>query len=503
MPSAYAYIRCSHEESAKSGGGLAAQEQTCLRQFEELSPSEPALWWGVNRFDHGRMGFFRDSVVSAFKRPLSQRPAGAALLAVLKARDVLFVSKVDRLFRNMRDMALTMQVLHRRRVRVRFGDIPLDTGTPLGELMLNVMVMMAQWESSMKAARAKETAAVRKALKEENNQRRAEKKAPLAIPQQYVPKEYVRTQSDPGILSTLPVTPEAGPPPAAGPGRIFLYVRCSHLDSLESGLGLEWQRRSCLAAAQRLREANPLLTIVEEPFVDEAVSAWKHRLVKRPSGKRLDTLLQPGDMVLFARLDRGFRSTRDMGDTLRDWQQRGVSVQFVAEALDLSTVWGRAVVEIMGKFAEIESELTSTRTKEALTELRKVGRGLTRLFGFKWAQANGVRSLVPDRREIALARLAHWCHRHCGLSLTATARVIERVVAKRSGRPEIPRQGITTEKARQIFPDDSWQKMVHQKTKRHIPLVRPHWSKDTTHEAVKRWPLIRDYLEKQRAAGNP
>lgn len=498
---AYAYLRCSHEDSVKSGAGLAAQEISCLQQFEKSAASTADMRWGVFNCQHERPGFFRDLAVSAFKKPFASRPAGKALLAVAKPGDVIIVHKVDRMFRSLSDMVHTLEVLRKRKINVKFGDIPLDTRTHIGRMMLNLVVMMAEWESTIRSQRNKEAFAAKKALAQRNERRRLHSRPALPMPDtERSDYSTIITRNDPSILDTLPKKPDPSLVRKEQPGRILIYTRCSHLDSVESGLGLHWQRESCLRYAEALRAEKPHLVIVEEPFEDQAVSAWNKRLIHRPAGKRLSDQLQPGDHVLFPRLDRGFRSTRDLAVTLPEWQARGVSVHFVSEGMDLNTVWGKALIELLVVFAQIEPALTSARTKDALAELRKNGRGLKALAGFKWVVVDGVKSLVPDRRAISLMRLATFLNQRVGLSLEKTAMRIEQLVAKHDKRPVIPYQGLLPAKAAELFGDDDrWKERIRDNKRGMMPLVLPIYADHmTVKKAVQRWPLIRDYLAAKR-----
>lgn len=175
------------------------------------------------------------------------------------------------------------------------------------------------------------------------------------------------------------------------------YRRCSHEESAASGLGLEVQE-------QTIERYYPLLQVkypgVErgQMFSDEAVSAYRRRLITRPAGADLNRALRRGDHVVFARLDRGFRNLRDMLTTLEDWEARGITVHFVSEGLDLSTANGRLILHILGSVAEWQSSFTSERNREVIRRLRQTGRWAASHLpmGLKAIGPKGSRRIVHD-----------------------------------------------------------------------------------------------------------
>jgi hypothetical protein len=107
---------------------------------------------------------------------------------------------------------------------------------------------------------------------------------------------------------------------------------------------------------------------------------------------------------------------------------------------------------VLGQFAELEPAITSSRTKEALRELRAVGRGLNHAFaGFKFVGDGENRSMVLCRRSVALKRLAYWLQQIKGLSAAATSQRIEELIAKREGRRPLPVGGLDIDCARWYF----------------------------------------------------
>lgn len=93
------------------------------------------------------------------------RPGITAALAMLKAReaDALVVAKLDRLSRSLADFARLLEVAAKQGWSVVALDLGIDTTTPTGKLVANVMAAVAQWERETIGLRTKEALAAAKA----------------------------------------------------------------------------------------------------------------------------------------------------------------------------------------------------------------------------------------------------------------------------------------------------------------------------------------------------
>lgn len=117
---------------------VSTLEQNVSLQLDESRDFVRRRGWRVAReySDHGESGAKRDR---------------AGLLALLEdARrgrfDVLVVWRADRLFRSMRDMVVTLEVLSA--VGVDFVSVtePFDTASPTGKLLFHLVAAFAQFE---------------------------------------------------------------------------------------------------------------------------------------------------------------------------------------------------------------------------------------------------------------------------------------------------------------------------------------------------------------------
>jgi DNA invertase Pin-like site-specific DNA recombinase len=141
------YVRVSTYEQANNGSGIDAQRETLKREAEQRG-------WEVE--------WMTDAGYSAknLKRPGIQRA-----LEMLKRGDAegLAVAKLDRLSRSVFDFAGLMQKAQRQGWAIVALDLGVDTTTPAGEAMANVLATFAQFERRMIGVRTKEALAVKRA----------------------------------------------------------------------------------------------------------------------------------------------------------------------------------------------------------------------------------------------------------------------------------------------------------------------------------------------------
>lgn len=94
---------------------------------------------------------------------VAQRPQLAAALDFAREGDVLVVTKLDRLARSMADLMDITRRLEAKGVALRILAMNLDTSTPTGKLMMNVLGSVAQFEREMMLERQREGIAKAKA----------------------------------------------------------------------------------------------------------------------------------------------------------------------------------------------------------------------------------------------------------------------------------------------------------------------------------------------------
>ena len=94
---------------------------------------------------------FSEQVSSTAHRPKLDRA-----LESLRKGDVLVVTKLDRLARSMRNLLELVDTIRDAGASLRILAMNLDTGTPTGKLMLNVLGSVAEFERTMMLERQRE-----------------------------------------------------------------------------------------------------------------------------------------------------------------------------------------------------------------------------------------------------------------------------------------------------------------------------------------------------------
>lgn len=112
----------------------------------------------------------RDLHLAGTEKLFSERVSSVAKRDQLEAAidfaregDVLVVTKLDRLARSMVDLLAITQRLERKGVGLQILNMNLDTSTPTGKLMLNMLGSIAQFERELMLERQREGIAKAKA----------------------------------------------------------------------------------------------------------------------------------------------------------------------------------------------------------------------------------------------------------------------------------------------------------------------------------------------------
>lgn len=92
-----------------------------------------------------------------------QRPQLDAVLDYVREGDTLVVTKLDRLARSVADLVAIMGKLNGKGVALRILAMNLDTATPTGKLMVNLLGSIAEFERELMLERQREGIAKAKA----------------------------------------------------------------------------------------------------------------------------------------------------------------------------------------------------------------------------------------------------------------------------------------------------------------------------------------------------
>jgi DNA invertase Pin-like site-specific DNA recombinase len=82
--------------------------------------------------------------------------------------------------------------------------------------------------------------------------------------------------------------------------------------------------------------------------------------------------------VVVFKLDRAFRSVKDMHDTLAAWDILGISFKSIREQFDTGTAVGRLLLNLLAAVAEFELELIRERVKAGMDRARRQGKRIGR-----------------------------------------------------------------------------------------------------------------------------
>jgi DNA invertase Pin-like site-specific DNA recombinase len=92
--------------------------------------------------------------------------------------------------------------------------------------------------------------------------------------------------------------------------------------------------------------------------------------------EELATLLQflrEGDALVVTRIDRLARNMRDLQNIVHDLRQRGVNLKVTEQPIDTSTAAGKCFLDMLGVFAEFETNLRRERQMEGIARAKANG----------------------------------------------------------------------------------------------------------------------------------
>ncbi len=85
------------------------------------------------------------------------------------------------------------------------------------------------------------------------------------------------------------------------------------------------------------------------------------------------TFLRPGDTLLVTRIDRLARSIKDLQDIVAELRAKGVDLRATEQPIDTSTAAGKAFLDMLGVFAEFETNLRRERQMEGIRAAKAKG----------------------------------------------------------------------------------------------------------------------------------
>lgn len=121
-------------------------------------------------------------------------------------------------------------------------------------------------------------------------------------------------------------------------------------------------------------------TSIQEEVLQKAGChrVWQEKAsgTSRNNREQLENLLsflRKGDTLVVTRIDRLARSLKDLQDIVCDLKQRGVHLQATEQPIDTSTAAGKAFLDMLGVFAEFETNLRRERQMEGIEKAKLKG----------------------------------------------------------------------------------------------------------------------------------
>jgi putative DNA-invertase from lambdoid prophage Rac len=174
---------------------------------------------------------------------------------------------------------------------------------------------------------------------------------------------------------------------------VYGYVRVSTNKQATEGDSLEAQIKQVTSYAfSRGLDLDESLV-----FVERGVSGGLE-FNSRPEGSKLLNVIQAGDVLIFPKLDRGFRNTRDALNTLHLLKERNCSVHSIDLGGDVTgNGVGAIIFTILSAFASFERERIASRISEVKQMRKSQGFYVGGRRGFGFNIKNGKK--VPNIKE--------------------------------------------------------------------------------------------------------
>lgn len=181
--------------------------------------------------------------------------------------------------------------------------------------------------------------------------------------------------------------------------RAIGYVRVSTEEQAREGISIEAQEERIRALATA--KGWDLAEIIRDP-------GYSGKNLSRPGMKRLIDSCRRGtaNVVIVYKVDRLTRRQKDLWYLLEDvFYKNQVGFVSVTEAFDSTTAAGTAFLGMIGVFAQLERDLVSERTREALIHKKTKGEWVGRQpTGFRMDEGGRLEADPDSLKMIARAK---------------------------------------------------------------------------------------------------
>ncbi len=134
----------------------------------------------------------------------------------------------------------------------------------------------------------------------------------------------------------------------------------------------------------------------------EVIRAEKRSGTTREGREELRTVLEflrKSDVLMVTRIDRLARSIGDLQDIVRQVKARGASLRATEQPIDTGTAAGKCFLDMLGVFAEFETNLRRERQLEGIAKAKAAGVYRGRKPSIEPAQVRELRAQGGARRH--------------------------------------------------------------------------------------------------------
>jgi DNA invertase Pin-like site-specific DNA recombinase len=117
--------------------------------------------------------------------------------------------------------------------------------------------------------------------------------------------------------------------------------------------------------------------------------------------------LRPGDVLMVTRIDRLARSIGDLQDIVRAVKAKGASLKATEQPIDTATAAGKCFLDMLGVFAEFETNLRRERQLEGIAKAKSEGVYRGRTASIDVARVRELKAQGMGATKIAKALKIH------------------------------------------------------------------------------------------------
>lgn len=138
----------------------------------------------------------------------------------------------------------------------------------------------------------------------------------------------------------------------------------------------------------------------------------------RPELATVLEFIREGDVLVVTRVDRLARSIGDLQDIVRTLRGKGARLQVTEQPIDTGTAAGKAFLDMLGVFAEFETNLRRERQMEGISRAKALG-----VYKGRRPSIDGATIVSLKAEGIGPAEIA----RRLGIGRASVYRVLARV----------------------------------------------------------------------------